>query len=66
MNAGVAAVITEPVCAEVIIVPVSCVTMESTWPERADRSSSLQSFLSICQDECVMTIRMVRASSAVP
>ena len=66
MKAGVAAVMTEPVCAEVIIVPVSCVTMESTCPESAESTRSLRSFLSMCQEECVMSIRIISASNAVP
>ena len=62
----VAAVMTEPVCAEVIIVPVSCVTMESTCPESAESTRSLRFFLSMCQEECVMSIRIISASNAVP
>ena len=64
-EAGVAAVMTEPVCAEVIIVPVSCVTMESTAPRRREHEE-LAVLLVDVQEECVMSIRIISASNAVP
>ena len=45
MNAGVAAVITDPICAEVSIVPDSWVTMDSVCPVSAVTSINFQSLL---------------------
>ena len=66
MNAGVAAVMTDPICAEVSIVPDSWVTIDKVFPVRAESRSSFQSLRSIFHEIFCWYMRNTKGISATP
>ena len=66
IKAGVAAVTSAPVCADVSIVPVSWTTILRRYPEKETMKRCFQSFRSILKDCFVKNIMQSSAISAVP